>query len=404
MLAGSMSTWERRFLHPPPGPSAMEPPRAAVPGTDVQDAPAVRRIIHIDMDAFYASVEIRDRPELKGLPVVVGGPPNSRSVVMAASYEARKYGIRSAIPCSRAQRLCAQAVFIPPDFSKYRAASARIHEIFHRYTPLVEGLSLDEAYLDVTAQVTRERTATQIARDIKREILAATGLTASAGVAFNKFLAKIASDVNKPDGMFVIPPERAAAFLAELPVGRIPGVGKVTEAALDSSGIRTCGDLLKLTRDELEERFGRRGAYFHEIVRGRDDRPVEPNRERKSISIEDTFAADADDPAWLVERVRELATGLAQRAANAGVRGRTVTLKLKLADFKIFTRSGTLPEPTNRAEVLLETGTRLFWQSGLVGQKMRLLGLGLSHLDEGDVSAPPPGAQMALPLDAAETV
>jgi DNA polymerase-4 len=351
------------------------------------------------MDAFYASVEIRDRPELLGLPVVVGGPPASRSVVMAASYEARKYGIRSALPCSRAQRLCPEAVFIPPDFTKYRTVSRQIHAIFGRYTPLVEGVSLDEAYLDVTAQVTPERTATQMARDIKRDIRTETGLTASAGVAFNKFLAKIASDVNKPDGLFVIPPERAPAFLAVLPVGRIPGVGKVTQAALEALGIRTCGDLLAMSAEELTERFGRRGAYFHEIARGQDDRPVEPDRERKSISIEDTFAADADDPAWLLGRLKDLASGLAQRAEKAGVRGRTVTLKLKQSDFKIFTRSGTLAAPTNRAEELLETGTRLFEQSGLVGRKLRLLGLGLSHLDDG-TEAPPSPAQMALPLDA----
>jgi DNA polymerase-4 len=367
-----------------------------------QPAPvqAVRRIIHMDMDAFYASVEIRDRPELKPLPVVVGGPPASRSVVLAANYEARKYGVRSAIPCSRAQRLCPQAVFIPPDFSKYRAASQQIHAIFRRYTPLVEGVSLDEAYLDVTAQVSPGRTATQIARDIKRDIRAETGLTASAGVAFNKFLAKIASDVNKPDGLFVIPPERAAAFLAELPVGRIPGVGRVTQAALEALGIHSCGDLARWSLDDLEERFGRRGATFYEIARGQDERPVEPNRERKSISIEDTFPADAADPAWLLERVRNLAGGLSRRARAAGVRGRTVTLKLKLADFKIFTRSDTLPSPTDRAEDLLEAGTRLFRQSGLVGQKFRLLGLGLSQLDDGSAPAPPPNGQLSLPLEA----
>ena len=372
---------------PPPGASAAAP--AAAP---------VRRILHVDMDAFYASVEIRDRPELRGLPVVVGGPPASRSVVLAASYEARKYGIRSAIPCSRAQRLCPEAVFIPPDFAKYRAVSRQLHAIFRRYTPLVEGVSLDEAYLDVTAQVTPGRTATQMARAIKRDIRAETGLTASAGVAFNKFLAKIASDANKPDGLFVIPPERAPAFLAGLPVGRIPGVGKVTQAALEALGIRTCGDFMALGLDELTRRFGRRGAYFHAIARGHDERPVDPDRERKSISIEDTFAADADDPAWLLARLKELAFGLAQRAGNAGLRGRTVTLKLKLADFKIFTRSGTLAAPTNRAEDLLATGTRLFEQSGLVGRKLRLLGLGLSHLDDG-AGAPPSTAQMALPLD-----
>jgi DNA polymerase-4 len=218
-------------------------------------------------------------------------------------------------------------------------------------------------------------------------------------VAFNKFLAKIASDVNKPDGLFVIPPERAAAFLAGLPVGRIPGVGHVTQASLQAAGIHTCRDLLQLTHDELVERFGRRGAYFYDIVRGRDERPVEPNRERKSISIEDTFAADADDPAWLLARLDELAAGLAKRAASAGVRGRTVTLKLKLADFKIFTRSDTLPTPTDRAEDLKEAGSRLFRQSGLVGRKLRLLGLGLSQLTDGAEELPPPSSQLSLVLE-----
>ena len=380
----------------------MEPSPPASAAAAAPPAGAVRRIIHVDMDAFYASVEVRDRPELAGLPVVVGGPPASRSVVMAASYEAREYGIRSAMPCSRAQRLCPEAVFIPPDFAKYREVSERIHAIFRRYTPLVEGLSLDEAYLDVTAQAAPGRTATQMARDIKRDIHAETGLTASAGVAFNKFLAKIASDVNKPDGLFVIPPERAAAFLAGLPVHRIPGVGRVTQAALEALGIRTCGDLKALPLEELTLRFGRRGAFFHAIARGIDDRAVEPDRERKSISIEDTFAEDADDPAWLLGRLKELAFGLAQRAGKAGVCGRTVTLKLKTSDFKIFTRSGTLAAPTNRAEELLDTATRLFQQSGLVGRRMRLLGLGLSQLDE-PKDAPRSQEQIALPLDTNST-
>jgi DNA polymerase IV len=373
--------------------SSHAPETAAVPADG-----DVRRIIHVDMDAFYASVEVRDRPELQGLPVIVGGPPNSRSVVMAASYEARKYGIRSAIPCSRAARLCPGAVFVPPNFTKYRTVSRQIHEIFHRYTPLVEGLSLDEAYLDVTTVVGPERTATQIARSIKQDIQTETHLTASAGVAFNKFLAKIASDVNKPNGLFVIPPERAPAFLATLPVGRIPGVGKVTQGALESMGIQTCGDLLQFPLEELTSRFGSRGAYFYAIARGIDTRKVEPNRERKSISIEDTFAEDADDPAWLRERLKELAVGLAERADKAGVRGRTVTLKLKLADFRIFTRSGTLDAPTNLAEDLLSTGSYLFENSGLLGRKMRLLGLGLSHLEETS-QQDSPAAQLSLSLD-----
>ena len=353
----------------------------------------LRKIIHVDMDAFYASVEIRDHPALRGLPVVVGGSPDSRGVVAAASYEARRFGIHSALACSRAYRLCPQAVFIPPDFPKYRAVSGEIRSVFHRYTDLVEPLSLDEAYLDVTENRLGEPSATRLARTIKADILRETALTASAGVAPNKFLAKIASDERKPDGLFVISPREVAAFVNTLPLGKVPGIGKATLAAMNDLGLATCGDLEALSLAELTHRFAKRGAFFYRIARGVDDRPVEPGRERKSVSIEDTFPEDRAEPEWLAERLDELSAGLARRMLAAGVKGRTLTLKLRTADFHTITRSITLPEATGDEAVIREQAAHLFAQSGLAGQKLRLLGLGLSQLD----NAPPaPGAESQL--------
>ncbi len=340
-----------------------------------------RKIIHIDMDAFYASVEVRDHPKLTGLPVVVGGAPASRGVVAAASYEARKYGIRSAMPSARAARLCPQAVFLPPNFENYRAVSAQIHEIFQRYTGLVEGLSLDEAYLDVTQNRLGVPSATRLAQAIKREIVAETRLTASAGVAPNKFLAKVASEERKPNGLFVIRPQDVASFLLTLPVAKVPGVGQVTLERLKALNIATCGDLQGMPLAELVHRFGRRGEYFHQICRGNDDRPVEPSRERKSVSVEDTFAEDHDHLPWLLVKMRDLAERLARRMEQAEARGHTVTLKLRLADFRSFTRSRTLPHAVDDAETLFAVGRELYQQSGLAGQKLRLLGLGVSQLD-----------------------
>jgi DNA polymerase-4 len=333
------------------------------------------------MDAFYASVEVRDNPALRGLPVVVGGSPQSRGVVAAASYEARRYGIRSAMPCSRAYRLCPEVVFIQPSFEKYRAVSEQIRQIFHRYSDLVEPLSLDEAYLDVTENKVGEPSATRIAQAIKNDIRAETELTASAGVAPNKFLAKIASEERKPDGLFVIRPEDVASFVAALPLEKVPGIGRATLERLSALELHTCGQLQALALAELIHRFGKRGEWFYELARGIDERPVQPDQERKSVSIEDTFAEDHSDPEWLLARLAELCEGLTLRLKKAGVKGRTVTLKLRLADFRTFTRSHTVLRHTDeRAEILAEA-TRLFHQSGLAGQKLRLLGVGLSQLD-----------------------
>src|SRR5580704_11107589 len=251
----------------------------------------VRKIIHIDMDAFYASVEQRDDPQLSGKPVVVAWRGN-RSVVCAASYEARRFGVRSAMPAVRAERLCPNAIFLPPDFPRYRAVSRLSREIFKRHTDLVEPLSLDEAYLDVTENKTGLPTATRVARAIREQIREELNLTASAGVAPNKFLAKIASDWRKPDGLFVIQPEAVDTFLPPLPVGRLPGVGKVTEARLEELGIRTVGDLRAHPLDELEDNFGRYGLRLYQLTRGIDHSPVVPDRPTKSISAEDTFAQD----------------------------------------------------------------------------------------------------------------
>jgi DNA polymerase-4 len=354
-----------------------------------------RKIIHIDMDAFYASVEMRDNPKLAGLPVVVGGPPDSRGVVAAASYEARKYGIRSAIPSARAYRLCPQAVFLRPNFEKYRAVSHTIHEIFHRYTDLVEGLSLDEAYLDVTRNRVGAPSATRIAQAIKRDILAETKLTASAGVAPNKFLAKVASEERKPNGLFVIRPQDVAPFVAALSVAKVPGVGHVTLERLKQLDIATCGDLQRVPLAALVHHFGRRGEYFYRIARGVDDRPVEPSRDRKSISIEDTFAEDHAAADWLMDRLKDLAERLGERMAQAEAKGRTITLKMRLADFRILTRSRTIAASTADAHTLLAVGRELYAQSGFTGQKLRLLGLGVSQLD-GEPAGTEDGRQLSL--------
>jgi DNA polymerase-4 len=299
----------------------------------------VRKIIHVDMDAFYASVEQRDDPQLRGKPVVVAWKGN-RSVVCAASYEARAFGVRSAMPAVRAERLCPAAIFVAPDFTRYRAVSKSVREIFQRHTDLFEPLSLDEAYLDVTENKTGQPTATLVARTIREQIRHELNLTASAGVAPNKFLAKLASDWRKPDGLFVIQPEEIDAFLVPLPVGRLPGVGKVTGEKLAKLGIQTVGDLRRLDRFELEKTFGRYGVRLHELTRGVDENAVVPDRPTRSISVEDTFERDV----LLAETepmIRRLAEKLWLASRKESRIARTVVLKLKTNEFKILTRSHT---------------------------------------------------------------
>ncbi|HEX7832217.1 MAG TPA: DNA polymerase IV [Thermoanaerobaculia bacterium] len=343
---------------------------------------SVRKIIHVDMDAFYASVEQRDDPSLKGKPVIVGWA-GERSVVCAASYEARKFGVHSAMPASRAKRLCPEGVWRHPDFDRYREVSRQIRDIFERHTPLVEPLSLDEAYLDVTHELTGIPTATETAEAIRREIREETRLTASAGVAPNKFLAKIASDWRKPDGCFVIRPHQVERFLVPLPVRKIPGVGKATEAVLTDMGIATVGDLMQFELPELIARFGKWGTRLWELARGIDESPVEPSRKRKSWSSENTFAKDVtreEAAEWIRKESEKLWEALEQRE----MRGKTVTVKLRTPDFKTATRQLSPPDLPASGDDIARIAISLLDRFDFPADaRFRLVGVGLSNfLDE----------------------
>jgi DNA polymerase-4 len=343
----------------------------------------VRKIVHIDMDAFYASVEQRDDAQLRGKPVIVAWRGN-RSVVCAASYEARRFGVRSAMPASRAERLCPSAVFLPPDFPRYRAVSRQVREIFQRHTDLIEPLSLDEAYLDVSENKTGLPTATQVARTIREQIRTELNLTASAGVAPNKFLAKIASDWKKPDGLFVIQPDDVDSFLSPLPVGRLPGVGKVTEEKLKSLGIQTITDLQKLDLATLERRFGRYGVRLYELARGIDQSEVIPDRPTQSVSAEDTFEHDVP-LAEMEPMIRRLAEKTWTASRKELRIARTVVLKLKTREFKILTRSHTPPAPPSSCEELTRIALSLRERINLSPkQRFRLVGVGLSNFRDPD--------------------
>jgi DNA polymerase IV len=337
-----------------------------------------RKIVHIDMDAFYASVEQRDDPQLRGKPVIVAWRGN-RSVVCAASYEARKFGVRSAMPAVRAERLCPNAVFRPPDFPRYRAVSRQVRDVFHRHTDLIEPLSLDEAYLDVTENKTGLPTATQVARTIREQIRTELQLTASAGVAPNKFLAKIASDWEKPNGLFVIQPDEVDAFLLPLPVGRLPGVGKVTEEKLKSFEVHTIADLRRLDLSALESHFGRYGVRLYELARGIDESKVVPDRPTQSISAEDTFERDVplSETEPMIRKLAELIWAASRKERTVG---RTVVLKLKTAEFKILTRSHTPSSPPASCEELTAIALSLRQRITLgPRQRFRLVGIGLSN-------------------------
>jgi DNA polymerase-4 len=340
-----------------------------------------RKIVHIDMDAFYASVEQRDDPLLRGKPVVVAWR-GTRSVVCAASYEARRFGVRSAMPAIRAERLCPDAIFISPDFTRYRAVSQSTREIFKRHTDLIEPLSLDEAYLDVTENKTGLPTATRVARAIREQIRDELHLTASAGVAPNKFLAKIASDWRKPDGLFVIQPEDVDTFLPPLEIGRIPGVGKVTEKRFAQLGIKTVGALRTLELPLLESHFGRYGARLYQLSRGVDHSPVVPDRPTKSISAEDTFAVDVPlaETESIILRLAERVWAASRKETRIP---RTVVLKLKTSEFNILTRSHTPPTAPATCEELtaiaLSLRERISFEAG---QRFRLVGVGLSNFRE----------------------
>jgi len=357
-----------------------------------------RKIIHIDMDAFFASVEQRDCPELRGRPVIVGGDPRGRGVVAACSYEARAFGVHSAMACARAQRLCPGAVFLKPRMEQYQQVSRAIMALFARVTPLVEPLSVDEAFLDVTTNLQGEPSATRIAQGLRQTIREATGLTASAGVSCNKFLAKIASGHNKPDGLTVIPPEQALAFINTLPIGKFYGVGAVTEKKMLGLGIRTGGDLLRFSRQELVAQFGKSGLFFFDIARGQDHRPVESSRIRKSIGTETTFAEDVAGLDQVMALLAGLVQQLAQDLAHRQIGGRTLTLKLRYSDFTTITRSCTVPAGFFEAAEMQAQLPRLLAATEASRRKIRLLGLTVANLCLAHERRRPQGLQLPLPF------
>ncbi len=332
------------------------------------------------MDAFFASVEQRDNPELRGKPVIVGGRPDSRGVVAACSYEARKFGIHSAMPCARAARLCPQAVFIPPRFSRYKEVSNQVMTIFHEYTDLVEPLSLDEAFLDLTDNHFHEPSASRLAQRIRKQIFATTGLTASAGVSCNKFLAKVATDMNKPNGVTVIRPSEVLSFLTTLPIGKFFGVGKATERKMERIGVKTGGDLRRFSLDELTFHFGKLGEYFYNICRGIDLRSVKSTRIRKSIGSETTMAEDILDLERIHLILRHLAESVAGSLEKHNFGGYTLTLKVRYQDFLTITRSATFKTPLFTAADILSCLPNLLHDTQAGRRKVRLLGVTVSSL------------------------
>ena len=354
----------------------------------------LRKIIHLDMDAFYASVEQRDAPELRGRPVAVGGA-RERGVVAAASYEARAFGVRSAMPSATALRKCPELVFVPPRFAVYKEVSRQIHAIFAEYTPLIEPLSLDEAYLDVTDNLPGIASATQIAREIRAKILAETGLTASAGISYNKFLAKLASDYRKPNGQFVVRPGQGLAFVAGLAVGQFHGIGPVTAARLNQLGVFTGADLREQSVELLTRHFGKAGRYYHAIAHAEDHRPVVPDRVRKSVGSETTFAHDLGELPELLAALPPLLADVWAYCERTGARGRTVTLKVKYADFQQITRSRSGVGPVPDAATLARLGRELVEGLRPLPKGVRLLGITLSNLEAGSEGA---GQQLKLAL------
>lgn len=339
-----------------------------------------RKIIHIDMDAFYASVEQRDDPSLRGKPLAVGGG-GPRGVVATASYEARKYGVRSAMPGARARRLCPDLLFVRPRFDVYRAVSAQVREIFARFTDIIQPLSLDEAYLDVTQNKPGISSATRIAEEIRRLIREETGLTASAGVSYNKLIAKLASDQNKPDGICIVRPEEGVAFIATMPVRRIHGVGPVTAKRMQALGIETGADLRARELSFLQQHFGSAALFYYRASRGEDDRPVHERQERKSVSVEDTFFDDLITEESLITELDRIAENLWGRIERSGAYGRTVVLKVKFADFRIITRSKSFAAPLRSPDLLAQTARGLLRAQLPLRMGARLLGLGVHNLD-----------------------
>jgi DNA polymerase-4 len=352
------------------------------------DSPAVlsgRRVLHCDMDCFYAAVHMRDDPSLQGKPVVIGGRPEGRGVIAAASYEARRYGVHSAMPSSRAVRLCPDAIFIPPDFRRYSRESEKIFAIYREITPVVQAVSIDEAYLDVTGQVGPGATATAIAREIRRRVRDERGLTVSVGVGPNRLIAKIASDFHKPDGLTVVPPHKVQAFLDPLPVRRLHGVGPATEKALNELGIHTVADLRGQPLEALLDRFGRHGRVLHEFAHGVDERPVETHSERKSLGTENTYAVDLREREAIEREVEKMAHEVAAALERRELAGCTVTLKVRYADFTTVTRSRTFPVPVWNAAQIATAARDLLDKTEAFSRPVRLLGVTSSNLVQGRV-------------------
>ena len=342
----------------------------------------LRKIIHIDMDAFFAAVEQRDNPNYRNKPIIVGGKPDTRGVVATCSYEARKYGVHSAMPSSRAYRLCPHAIFVKPKFAAYQEASEHIQKIFHEYTDLVEPLSLDEAYLDVTDSTLFQGSATRLAKAIKQQILSETDLVASAGISYNKFFAKIASDKDKPDGLYLITPEQGFDFVAQLPIGQFHGVGKATEQKMHALGIQIGKDLRQFSLPTLQQHFGKAALFFYQIAQGIDDRKVNPHRVRKSIGTETTYAKDLQEPAEIYQQLSQLFTKALLKVQAKKLYARTLTVKVKYHDFKQITRSLSFKQPIKAAH-FNEMVFRKFLQKEAIGEnKVRLLGVTLSALEQ----------------------
>ncbi|MEY4902920.1 MAG: hypothetical protein RLZZ292_735 [Bacteroidota bacterium] len=354
----------------------------------------MRKIIHIDMDAFYASIEQRDNPDLRGKPVAVGGS-EVRGVVAAASYEARKYGVHSAMSGAYARRLCPMLIFTRPRFDAYKAVSKQIRAIFLDYTDLVEPLSLDEAYLDVTDDKKGLRSATLTANEIRRRIAETTGLTASAGISYNKFLAKMASDVNKPNGFKLILPEEAAHFIETLPIEKFYGIGKVTAQKMKKIGIHSGAELKLLSKEDLQRRFGKVGTFYYWIARGEDNRIVNPNRVQKSLGAETTFREDLTSLSEMRTELYPIAQEVYDRMKRADNFGRTLTLKVKSPSFQTFSRSRTLQHDLSSVEDILFIGFQLLESAVLEAPAIRLLGLSVSNLSKEQVLT---GVQLELEL------
>ncbi len=354
-----------------------------------------RKILHIDMDAFFAAVEQLDNPCLRGNPVIVGGDPSGRGVVAACSYEARAFGIHSAMSCARAKRLCPQALFVRPRKERYREVSGQIMKIFRNYAKKIEPLSIDEAFLDVTENIKKIPSATWTACAIRKHIYDHTGLTASAGVSCNKFLAKVASDMNKPDGLTVITPEQALPFIHRLPIRKFYGVGRVTEQRMLAMGIRTGADLLHYSRDELVNHFGKSGLFFYDIVRGRDQRPVCARRGRKSMGSETTLKEDIADREEMLAVLVRIAAGVAVSLAEKKLAAKTIILKIRYSDFVTVTRSRTVSTPLTTREEIMLLLPRLLASTKAGIKKVRLLGITVTNLQSREQQTP---RQLLLPF------